>query len=766
MMQVLRLKLRATARRPGAHVLAIGILGAALSVAGTLYSLEDAILFRPLRVPNRDRIVRIEQTESGRDYPVTVSPRTVAALGLAPMNGLSGWAGVDQGQCQITVDGQVRTPTCATVTPSFFPLLGFDTRFDTTRERDQVIVSESLARELGGVGRVLGRPVLIKTFDPAALRLVDTPFVVTAVAPKGMRVPGNTDVWQLSSGGESGVSFMQLWALADAGHAVARVPPSDLARALGQTGGSATLVIRPLVDVLSPREAWPVLVILWAVGAVLAVGWVHVALLFRARLYTASSVTATKIAVGASPGALAAEAWIDAAMVSGGSWLVSLVGMCVATGYLSSVLPFTRLQDVPYSQSAALVTLGVACVGGVLHAGLGHAALRRTWTAPLAVSGRSRRSHVADALLAGSFALGIMLLYVALMVGNSYLRTYGRDFGFDTRRLFTVNVVPTPFHDWKSTAAMVDRVLRAQPEIGDVRRAVGPPFGSYQVTEHVELVTPTGTNSVVAKVRSAEPGYLGILRVAQLAGSDVGVPAGPPTAVLSALAASRLSSGVPILGQRVRIRDREFTVVGICGDFVDSRSGLREIEPQIYTSSARTYSDFVVRTIGDPERVLDRVLREVHQRESAVIVRGFTYDSLRHNLSQSEKANAQFLFMVVVCAIVTCGFGLYSGVSELLRKNTRALAIRLALGATTGQVLTGLARSLFVWVAASSVLGAALAVGIGTFVTAFVPNSGGNQIGNLAACAVVILVAAALAIVGPLRVLAKTDLAMLARTEP
>jgi predicted lysophospholipase L1 biosynthesis ABC-type transport system permease subunit len=232
------------------------------------------------------------------------------------------------------------------------------------------------------------------------------------------------------------------------------------------------------------------------------------------------------------------------------------------------------------------------------------------------------------------------------------------------------------------------------------------------------------------------------------------------------MAVSRLSPGRVILGQRVRIRDREFTVVGICSDFVDSRSGLREIAPQIYTSSARTYSDFVVRTIGDPERVLDRVLGEVHQRESAVTARGFTYDGLRRTLSRSEKANAQFLVMVVVCAIVTCGFGLYSGVSELLRKNRRAVAIRLALGATTSQVLMELARSLFLWVMASSVLGGALALGMGTLVTAYVPNSGGNQIGNLAACTAVMMVAAALALMGPLRMLARTDLAMLARTEP
>ena len=573
-------------------------------------------------------------------------------------------------------------------------------------------------------------------------------------------------MWQLPTNSEAGVSVMQLWAVADVGRAVARPPLSDLARALGEASGSATLAVRSLLDVLSPREAWPVLVILWAVVAVLAVGWVHVALLFRARLYTASSVTATKIAVGASPGALAAEAWLDAAMVSGAAWLASLVGMYVATGYLSSVLPFTRMQDVPYSRSAALVTLGVACLGGVLHGSLGQAALRRAGAAPLAVGGQSRRSHVPDGLLAGSFALGIMLLYVTFMVGNSYLRTYGRDFGFETRRLFTIDVMPTPFHDWKSTATMVERALRAEPEVSDVKRVSGPPFGSYQVTEHVELVSPSGAAAVVAKVKSAEPGYLGLLKVPRLAGADLGWPSGPPTAIVSAMAASRLSPGGPILGQRVRIRDREFTVVGVCGDFVDGRSSLRDLAPQVYTNSAGTYHDFVVRTTGDPERVLDHVLEAVHQRESAVTVQGFTYDGLRRTLSRSEKANAQFLVLVVVCAILTCGFGLYSGVSELLRKNRRAVAIRLALGATTGQVLTGLARSLFVWVAASSVLGGVLAVGIGTFVKAFVPNSGGSQIGNLAACAVVILMAAALAVVGPLRVLAKTDLAMLARTEP
>ena len=194
MMQVLRLKLRATARRPGGHIVAIAILAAGLSVAGTLYSLEDAILFRPLRVPNRDRIVRVERAESGSGSPVAVSPRTVAVLERTHVNGFSGWTGVDQGQCQVILDGQARTVTCATVTPSFFSVLGLQTRFDSTREGEQAVISESLAREMGGAGRVLGRPLLIKTFDPATFRLVDTPFTVTAVAPKGMKVPGNMSV--------------------------------------------------------------------------------------------------------------------------------------------------------------------------------------------------------------------------------------------------------------------------------------------------------------------------------------------------------------------------------------------------------------------------------------------------------------------------------------------------------------------------------------------------------------------------------------------
>jgi hypothetical protein len=122
--QGVRLGLRSLKRNPVFYAAVGTTLGIGLAVAVTLFNVEDAIFFRPLEVPTAARLYRIEvHAASSSANRARVDRRAVDELNAAALPKFARFAGVEQFQRDVRLNGLTTSVFCAEVTPSFFEVL-------------------------------------------------------------------------------------------------------------------------------------------------------------------------------------------------------------------------------------------------------------------------------------------------------------------------------------------------------------------------------------------------------------------------------------------------------------------------------------------------------------------------------------------------------------------------------------------------------------------------------------------------------------------
>ena len=182
---------RTARRQPGFAGLAVLTLGLGIGVVTTMFSLLDAVLFRPLPYPDWRRIVVVRESDPGGEHavapPAYFDWRDEARL-------LDGIAAVSDEWFNLVGRGEPERLGGARVTAEFgavmrvAPALGrWFGRENETPGSDQVVVtSHSLwQRRFGGDSAVVG----------SAVTLTDRSYTIVGVMPPGFDYPEGADVW-------------------------------------------------------------------------------------------------------------------------------------------------------------------------------------------------------------------------------------------------------------------------------------------------------------------------------------------------------------------------------------------------------------------------------------------------------------------------------------------------------------------------------------------------------------------------------------------
>jgi putative ABC transport system permease protein len=778
----LRDAVRTYRRNPGFAAAAIATLALGIGGNAAIFSIVDRLVVRPLPFPHSDRLVRVRNTviaPGGQLYKPQVLPPHWAAISqgtrsfdraFAELPERLTWIG---GESPISFEGErVSAKTFQTlgVTPALGRL--FTAREETLGDQSRVaLVSDQFWRtRLGGRTDVLGSP----------LRLADQTGTIVGVLPPGFRFPYASDVWRPLTVDPAGKRDLFVVARLAPGVRLeaARTEMNDLARRLEADGPvflkGRGIDVTPLQDYLVNGEQRIPLVLMASVGFLLLLGCANLGALSLARSIERQREMGIRAALGEGRGRQLRRALCESLLLSVAGGIAGLVLASWVGSPMTTLLPRAFLEDLPLSPhdtapAVLLFAIGLSCLTGLLFG------IVPVWNSakndPIsALRGAGRSTSLAagsrralSAVVATEIALATLLLGGAALMLANFADRQSRDLGLRPDHLFSAEI---PLRNASGDSAqrrsqLVPQILRSIsgiPGVASAAVATANPFSERRwgvgVAPEGRNLDPTRDLSTV-NLRLVSSGLFRTFRTPLLAGRDIldsDRPDTPAVTVISRHLARRLWSRTNAVGQRLARRRPDgtltgMTVVGVVGDIRDSGDLTDTIYiPYAQVSELETAETIYLMVRGASSsdawaHELPRALTRVDSRlgiADSGFMDGFYADSLRQN-----RVGTSVLGFFALFGLLLASVGVFAIVSFVAFQRRFEIGIRIAVGASPGEVgLLVLRHGLFL-AAAGAAAGFPLALAANRLLQAALPDFSMRPMLCAAVAASLILVATA-----------------------
>jgi predicted permease len=725
MLEDLRYAVRSVTRARGLTAvlvlsLALGT-GANAAVSGAVYSL---LIRAPAGVEDAGSLVTVYTSEfSGAPYGATSVPDYLA---IAAVSSFDGVGAIDDSRTRNVQFGDATiTVRAAAVTSNYFDLLRMSPHagrllMDLDREATPrgAVISAALADRLGGIETVLGQMIDIGS----------EPFAVVGVTPpkfRGLQASRVTDVWiSPSTDGAEDRGNRRLSVIARTGVDLEplqrdlRALHERLAAQFPETNRGAVtdpeaprrftaVPYSPLEPDAKVKTTLVAAVVVGAVALLLVSACVNAGTLLLSRAMARRRELAVRMALGAGRGRLIRQLLAESLLVSlAGGALGLLLAYWTTTALPSLFAPeHAERLDTGMDPLLILLTLGVATLAGALF-GLAPALQGTGAPATLAlradsggISEQSGGTHVRALLITAQLALSTILLIGTGLLVTSLTDALEGDLGFAARDVAVLQV-QNPGGNCTTYDAL--RGVRFQQTVADTLpkttglRAVGfaerPPLGRETLRQYAIQAGASVRDRVDLNVTVVSAGYFRTMGIPIIEGRPFDADDGPraePVAIIDELVARRYF-GATAVGQHLLDGDGEpLRVVGVV------RSGryrtLQDApEPTVYLPLSQEHvacGYLFVRTAQDPAALLPLIEGRVTAVDAGVtIVRAITLERL---LSESLVMDRLTLTLVGLCGIIALlmgAIGVYGVMNDAVRRRTREIGLRVALGAGSPQV--------------------------------------------------------------------------------
>jgi putative ABC transport system permease protein len=516
----------------------------------------------------------------------------------------------------------------------------------------------------------------------------------------------------------------------------------DMVRTFNSAGWlEARLDVEPAgagTSILRERVSRPLLALMAMVAVLLLLACINIASLLLARGVAREREMALRVAIGASRLRLWRQVLAESLLLSGTGGIIGIalayVGAATLIRILLSGRPIIGLPEqlsinVQPDLRVSLFTAGAAVLTGVLFGFVpAWNAFSSAQISTLREGGslgeRRSRRLVGRGLVVAQVALSVVMLSGAglLVTHLSNLRNSNLGFDRESVLLVTLDATRSGYERLQLSGLYRDLLgrLEAVPGVRAATMSGMTPISGAGGSRFVNIdgVAERFEHRRRVSLNPIAPNYFTTYGTPLISGRDFAfADAGrPPVAIVNqAMARHYFGTGDPV-GRRVTFDDqaRSYEIIGVVADakYLD----LYETPPRtVYLNALQGgsggTSQFALRTDVAPSSVVADVRRAVNQIVPTVNVGKVT--TLTEQIDASivvERLVALLSTAFGVVAALLAAIGLYGLLAYTVSRRTTEIGVRMALGATRGQITSTVLTSALSLVAAGLAIGAPLAV--------------------------------------------------------
>jgi putative ABC transport system permease protein len=809
-LQDARYAVRLLIRNPGFTAAAILTLTLGIGMTAAIFTVIDGVLLRPMPYPEPSRLVMVWETDrsSGTFREPGSFPDFLDYRQRSRVTDRLGAFTAFDANLQPD-DGDPLRVAALAASPDVFEMLGvrpvmgrsFTQEDDRSGAPQTVLISERLRAAVFAGGDVVGRTIRINDrprtivgvvrsdADVGIAQLLRAANYGGGFATRDPRL--HVDVWaplqgdvrrwprsthpillmgRLRQGIERSAAQQQLAAVA-----------TDLEREYPMDNEARGVSLESLQDVIFGPVGPPLALLMAAVGVVLLIACVNVANLLLTRGTRRLREVAVRSALGAESSRLARQFVAENVVMTMTAGALAVVVAAALVRALLAMAPgdIPRLADIAVNGRVMLLAFAVAAAIGLAFSLVPVVQTRQTALRAILRSEDRHSSGGRDGqvfravLVVAEVAFAVLLVTGAGLLIKSFWQLRSTSPGFEMSGVLKAEfelpgsrypVQQTPFQSLPTSPAiqrfndaLVQRV-GALPGVAAVAFAANHPLdGGFASSFLVVGREAESRNWPEISIRRVTPKYFETLHIPIVRGrglDDRDADPRSPGVVVNQTVVDQFFQGREPIGQAIGFWGQPWRIVGVAGN-ERSQGVTREAPIAVYLPLAMVPSSaeaLIVRTSGDPAALTSVVRATIRELDPRLVV--FGLEPLQETLSKSL-SEQRFLMLLLglfaALAIALAAIGVHGVLSCTVAQRTREIGIRMALGASAGEVIRFVVVRGALFAAVGLVVGLGLALAFGRLISGLLYGVKPTDIVTLAGVTVTCAVVAALSLWLPVR---------------
>ncbi|MBC7926685.1 MAG: ABC transporter permease [Bryobacteraceae bacterium] len=705
------------------NVIAVATLALGIGASTAIFSVVRAVLLAPIPHSDGQRVVALNTvwTNTGRITPRVSGPDWSDVSELA--DAFESTARYHGGEIGIQWPGGSDFAGVYLVSPGFFQV--FDAspiRGRKPAEADAlraVLVSAPFAERIfGSVDQALSKTL---TIDTSILQVV-------GVMPASFRYPDRADIWWVqpekpenhsrSAYNYRAVAKLRIGVSLESAQARITALAGGLEQSESVTNKNKTFRLVPLTEQIAGNARGTILLLFAATGLLLLIACANVAHLLLARAVEQAREFGIRSALGASASRLFGEA------------LRNGLTLGISAGALGILLAFALVRGLIWLNPPDLPRLSEVRVDGVVLAASVAVSLMCTVLfalAPALQNARADRSVVVglethrrrgrpphlgpgswglrNLIVVGEVAISFALAIGAGLLFRSFVELNSVSLGFETERILVTyahvpaNTMPKLQRAIRSFDDAVS-ALRVLPGVVSASAAMGVPAGRYG-SNGLYFIEGQGADPRLAPSAGFSltgEDYFATLGIPLVRGRDFNprdTYDSPFVAIVSESLVRRSFGDTDPIGKRIQCGldspNKWMTVVGVVGD-ARTKSPATAPGPELYMPYRQHpwYANelqLVVRTAGSPAGFADTVERRVRSLIPEVALKTTTLSDMHSATLATPRLRTILLGAFAAIALLLSITGVYSLLSWQVARRVPEFGLRMAIGASTGEIV-------------------------------------------------------------------------------